>query len=374
MPKVLDLSKPCIEVSLSFDESKCCGRFLSEVQDLLRRSMPGCFGKVYVEAIGTNGRTVPVDTSNPQWLVEVLLLNAPPEAKLSWEANATMPAVGWSCHDEGRNWGLSVSVHPDVFGRGGKGYHFSNSLTIWVLKTSVAGREDYVIADELLHSACARWNPIIAEIGQNLEFQAKNRNPQGNWIGQEFNLALPGVYWGTYFGPTYLDLIGREKILSAPAARVERLGTGAVVYLSDSPYHWKTARYRRAEKRVRGYLGCEYFFDRKHANRRTVAPDFNVPPVPPRHKGRVFPKVGPVPKVLQGTNMVGVLSIVLGIIAAGAAFVLPMLLATIVAFAAFSVAMLGLLRSLIIRETYAGPAEIGLVISGAVLLTLYISW
>jgi hypothetical protein len=39
---------------------------------------------------------------------------------------------------------------------------------------------------------------------------------------------IPDVYWLTFFGPPYVKLFGRERLLSAPAYKVEELSYGGI--------------------------------------------------------------------------------------------------------------------------------------------------
>jgi hypothetical protein len=49
-------------------------------------------------------------------------------------------------------------------------------------------------------------------------------------------LALPHLYWANFFSPSYVEKIGRSKILSAPAWSIEELPDGGLLYvLSSSP-------------------------------------------------------------------------------------------------------------------------------------------
>lgn len=50
------------------------------------------------------------------------------------------------------------------------------------------------------------------------------------------DLKLPALYWANFFGPAYMNKIGRDKILSAPAWTIEELSDGGVLYvLASSP-------------------------------------------------------------------------------------------------------------------------------------------
>lgn len=75
---------------------------------------------------------------------------------------------------------------------------------------------------------------------------------------------LPELYWATVFGPPYVRLFGRERLLAAPAHRVEELAGGAVyVQLSADPRDLREryAEVDAARRRVKAHLDHNAFFD-----------------------------------------------------------------------------------------------------------------
>ena len=62
---------------------------------------------------------------------------------------------------------------------------------------------------------------------------------QDSWVGllgNRLSSYVPDLYWLTVFGPPYVKLIGRERLLSLDAHRVMELPYGAIsVQLSESP-------------------------------------------------------------------------------------------------------------------------------------------
>jgi hypothetical protein len=93
-------------------------------------------------------------------------------------------------------------------------------------------------------------------------------------IGANITYATPGLYWLNFFGRPYLDLIGRERLLSAPAYEVTPIDDGVLIALDSSADAWQTAAYR--EQAVIEHLGQQYFFSRLDPTRQTVAPDFRA--------------------------------------------------------------------------------------------------
>jgi hypothetical protein len=50
------------------------------------------------------------------------------------------------------------------------------------------------------------------------------------------SLALPHLYWANFFGPAYVEKLGRSRIMSAPAWQIQELGDGGILYvLGPSP-------------------------------------------------------------------------------------------------------------------------------------------
>jgi len=90
--------------------------------------------------------------------------------------------------------------------------------------------------------------------------------------------ALPGLYWINYLGPPYVELIGRQRLLAAPAWSVRALGDGVLVQTDEVPELWDSAGYRERERRIMHHLGPAHFFAKDQAQQRLLAPDFGLPP------------------------------------------------------------------------------------------------
>lgn len=76
--------------------------------------------------------------------------------------------------------------------------------------------------------------------------------------------CVPDVAWSQIFGPAYVKLIGREKLLSAPAYRVEECGPDSVyLQLSESIFdlHDRFDEVDLVRQRVKKHLDANIFFD-----------------------------------------------------------------------------------------------------------------
>lgn len=75
---------------------------------------------------------------------------------------------------------------------------------------------------------------------------------------------LPQLQWATVFGRPYVNLFGREKLLSAPAAVVEELGEDTI-FIQLTPKVTDVANdlegYFALRSRVKDHIGSDAFFD-----------------------------------------------------------------------------------------------------------------
>lgn len=115
------------------------------------------------------------------------------------------------------------------------------------------------------------------------EFDAKNISHEGGGteaVGRDISKALPGLYWLNYFGEIYCDLIGRDRLGSAPAPYIHEVGNGMVLTVSGDPTAWESGGYRAAEEKILEHLGPQYFFWKANPERETIAPAFEFPVKP----------------------------------------------------------------------------------------------
>jgi hypothetical protein len=109
-------------------------------------------------------------------------------------------------------------------------------------------------------------------------------------IGIDVSNALPGLYWLNFFGRPYRDLIGRERLLGAPAYATAELDDGILLCVDADARDWDTPVHGEIERRILEHLGPQYFFSRRHPRRKGVAPDFGIPAAPARGRFRVTPR------------------------------------------------------------------------------------
>lgn len=84
----------------------------------------------------------------------------------------------------------------------------------------------------------SRYCTLFLELGKHLYEVVK---PSFGWIDLYHgwttthedieSINLTHLYWANFFGPRYMECIGRDKILNAPAWDIEELSDGGLLYL-----------------------------------------------------------------------------------------------------------------------------------------------
>jgi hypothetical protein len=81
-------------------------------------------------------------------------------------------------------------------------------------------------------------------------------------VGVRLEQGIPGVYWGNYFGPFYVNWFGRQKMEDLPAVEKCWLDTGGLFFTTaDSPFSWNAPQARELQSAVKDHLGRDAFFD-----------------------------------------------------------------------------------------------------------------
>jgi hypothetical protein len=155
-----------------------------------------------------------------------------------------------------------------------------NSICIEVFGMStVEGHKADAWAREIFTALTSKLPVRYGNVRLSEEYDAKNMvhtKTSTYAIGVQFQQYLPGLYWLNYFGPPYCDLMGRDRILTAPAYEVWASGDGVIVSLAESAEEWETPAYQRREQAVIEHLGKPYFFSRDDPKRESLAPDFDA--------------------------------------------------------------------------------------------------
>jgi len=153
---------------------------------------------------------------------------------------------------------------------------FSNWVTIAVRRVKVEGIPAAQWAYTVFRAFCDKLCVLHGYATMQGEYYKKNM-PTGDQELQDVtgdtSRGLCGLYWLNFFGTPYRDFIGKERLLSAPAHRVEEVDEGVLVQLDPNPKAWNTPEYKEKERAVLDHIGPEHFFLKERGYEGTVTPD-----------------------------------------------------------------------------------------------------
>jgi len=146
------------------------------------------------------------------------------------------------------------------FSLSGKGGEFNRDLE--KLFIDLVGVENFLkVAKNLYTIVEANSGAIANDYHEHRLGEHFDRD--GNLLGYNppnIPHALPGLFWANFFGPEYVDLLGREKLLSSPVHEVRQLQDGGLLLLlSESPFDAPRSEYQAQKKRFYDYLGDDVF-------------------------------------------------------------------------------------------------------------------
>ena len=170
-----------------------------------------------------------------------------------------------------------VSVDERVVGSLGQATVLNNTVSLQVRRPKVAGRKGTDWSFEAFHALCDRLSPAWGWAGHPGEYWAKvmAEEPSVRAVGRDFGRYLPGVFWLNFSGRPYRQLIGDDRLGSAPASHVALVDHGVLIGLGLEPTDWDTAEYAAAEQRARDHLGASVFYAKAEPNRPTIAPQWD---------------------------------------------------------------------------------------------------
>jgi hypothetical protein len=152
-----------------------------------------------------------------------------------------------------------------------------NRIAVQVRRPRVDGSPGAAWLEEAFEMLCARLSPVWGWAGHAREYWAKVMTdaPRVEAVGRDFGRFLPGVFWLNFFGRRYRELIGIDRLRSAPAESVAVIDDGVLIAIATDPGAWDTPEYAVSEQQVQDRLGTELFFSKAEPGRLTVAPDWN---------------------------------------------------------------------------------------------------
>ena len=101
---------------------------------------------------------------------------------------------------------------------------------------------------------------------------------------QDMKRGIPDLAWRTYFGQVYAEVIGRGRLLSCPADKVEEAEGGLIAVTLTSRAGGSYAEYESARHTAKTHIGLDVFWPREPQEpelpRRVPAFDFGPHPSP----------------------------------------------------------------------------------------------
>jgi hypothetical protein len=109
-------------------------------------------------------------------------------------------------------------------------------------------------------------------------FGVPTRVTGGNVVstgGLRLEASLPGIYWVNFFGPVYVNFIGRDRFLTVPAYHREELPDGGFLLLtSPHPSSYTDPDVQSLEQSILNHLGRAAFFEKERPLKVCRAPMF----------------------------------------------------------------------------------------------------
>jgi hypothetical protein len=284
-----------VELNFGVDLAACDA--LATLQAFLRAFVPGYCSDLRVLRYERDREAIAVDVSCDGQLREAVLV----QGGYRGEAYNALAAQDPPPHQRrfgsvliygaDRSAYLSVSYDEYLPARpAGEKWLFSNSIAAHIESAAVDHRPRREWALALVTEIGADPRVLWGAGFMNSEFRAKNLHdgPDGvRALGRDVRASLPGLFWANLFGTPYIDLIGRERLSTAPA-RTLSAGTNVLVTVHDQPEEWALVSAGTRNELVVGHIGPQYFFDRRAPDKPTTAPDFGLRRLHARWPFQVF--------------------------------------------------------------------------------------
>jgi len=167
---------------------------------------------------------------------------------------------------------VSVDEHP--VSRLGDALQLGNTIALQLRRKRVQGQPVSAWATDAFEALAETTSPASGAISSSDEYNAKvmSDGPGVAAVGRDFGRYLPGAFTANFFGPPYVELIGRARLLAAPRARA--VDAGVLITAGDDPAQWDSAERQECDDELLAHLGREYFFSKTAMPATTVAPDW----------------------------------------------------------------------------------------------------
>lgn len=98
-------------------------------------------------------------------------------------------------------------------------------------------------------------------------------------VAEDLNImkGLPDVYWWNYLGSPYVELFGKEKLLSAPCFHVYETENAVVLQATESYKETMGPSFEELKNEIKKHISARAFRSAKKKVRRPKTPDFDCP-------------------------------------------------------------------------------------------------
>jgi hypothetical protein len=151
-----------------------------------------------------------------------------------------------------------------------------NHVTLQLRRAKVERRRAREWALDVFRDLCERTSPAWGSVCDTGEYWAKvmSEGPTIAAVGRDFSRYLPGLFAANFFGPPYVELLGRDRLLDAPAQEVAAVDAGVLLVRDAEPEAWDRPEREAADRRLLDHLGREHFFAKPHPPDPSRAPDW----------------------------------------------------------------------------------------------------
>lgn len=260
------------------------GRFLGgddldRVQKLLMAVAPRWCGELRVWKSARD--QVPIDVSEPDALAGAVLAGAGDRGETYGalvEQHGQPPLDRFFGSAELRGAGpeliVTISVDQMVLAPLGPKRNLGNGVSLQVRRAKVEGQPGQEWVRSAFEALCGGLSPAWGAASHPHEYWSKvmSDEPPLRPVGRDFGRYLPGVFWLNFFGHCYVDLVGEQRLRSAPDAKP--VDDGVLVAVERDPQRWDDPAFAGLEQRVRDHLGAELFFSKRDPDRFGIVPDW----------------------------------------------------------------------------------------------------
>ncbi len=268
------------DVYLEFDRDISSGREFDVLESVLRRHAPKWSARMRVE--NPPGRVVEPGVGDLKAAILDISLERSPELLRMLEASGTAGIRSGFCEIDGATGALCVvpDFHERIMqGRHDGGLAFNNNIAIQVRAVKVDGVRAAAWIPPVFEELCAALGPVWAHAESTAEFFAKLMDNEGGGlqrIGLDYSRYLPALFPLNFFGPAYVNLIGRDRLASIPCGRFVEYPHGVLIEAGPLDAVSATAEPVLCQEAILDHLGRQYFFSREDPDRRTIAPDWSA--------------------------------------------------------------------------------------------------